>query len=46
MNLKSKPIPEAYNVNKSRVYILGYLSDFVVPERMGQDTLPCAGEIY
>lgn len=42
MDLNSKPIPESYNVNNSRPYILGYLSDYVPPEGVGQQTLPCA----
>lgn len=46
MSLNSKVVPESYNVNNSRPYILGYLSDFVPPDRLDQQTLPCSREIY
>lgn len=46
MNLNSKPIPQSYNVNNGKPYILGYLSDFVPPEGMSQQTLSCAKDIY
>ncbi len=42
MNLNSKNIPKSYNVNKSLPYILGYLSDFVPPDQLEQQTLPCS----
>lgn len=42
MNLNSKNIPQSYDVNNSRPYILGYLSDFVPPDQLEQQTLPCS----
>lgn len=42
MKLKSNPIPEEFKVNESVLYILGYLSSFVPPEKIGRDTLPCS----
>lgn len=46
MNLNSKNVPESYNVNNSRPYILGYLSDFIPPDQLDQQTLLCSREIY
>lgn len=46
MGLKTKQIPDSYNINNGKEYILGYLSDFVPAKGFGQDTLPCAQEIY